>query len=85
MINCSDCNANCCRQVGKFSYMKDYDRGDGTCKYLDQDNRCMIYENRPQVCNTDLLYERYYSRFMTREQYDKANSEACEQLRKATR
>lgn len=84
MINCSDCNANCCRQVGKFAYMKDYDRGDGTCKYLDADNRCMIYETRPPVCNTDLLYERYYSQFMTREQYDKANSEACEQLRKAT-
>ena len=82
MINCSNCNANCCRQVGKFAYMRNYDRGDGTCKYLDKDNRCMIYENRPPVCNTDLLYERYYSRFMTREQYDEANAVACEQLRK---
>lgn len=85
MINCSDCNANCCRQVGKFAYMRNYDRGDGTCKYLDESNKCMIYENRPPVCNTDLLYERYYSQFMSRERYDKMNADACEQLRKATR
>ena len=61
--------------------MKDYDRGDGVCRFLDENNRCMDYEHRPPICNTDVMYERYFSKFMTREAYDKMNSDACKTLK----
>lgn len=81
MIDCKGCKANCCHQVGKFPFMRDYDRGDGVCRFLDSDNRCVIYNRRPPICNTDLLYERYFSKKMSREEYDKMNSDACKQLK----
>lgn len=81
MVDCKGCKAYCCRQVGRFPFMKDYDRGDGVCRFLDENNRCMDYENRPPICNTDVMYERYFSKFMTREAYDKMNSDACNQLK----
>lgn len=61
--------------------MKDYNRGDGTCKYLTEENTCSIYADRPQICNTDLMYERVYSRFMTRDEFDRINTESCEKLK----
>jgi len=61
--------------------MRDYDRGDGVCRFLDKDNRCVIYNRRPPICNTDLLFERYFSKKMSREEYDKMNSDACKQLK----
>lgn len=81
MIDCKGCQAYCCRQVGKFPYMKDYDRGDGVCRFLDENNRCSDYENRPPICNTDVMFERYFSKVMSREAYDKMNSDACNTLK----
>jgi len=58
--------------------MKDYISDDGhTCKYLTPDFLCSIYDHRPPICNTDLMFERVYSRYMTREEFDKLNKEAC--------
>lgn len=80
-IKCNpECKAQCCRHVNSFSFMKDYDRGDGVCKHLDAENRCDIYDHRPPICNTDLMFERVYSRFMSREEYDKMNEESCKVL-----
>lgn len=81
MIDCTNCKAYCCRHVGRFTYMKEYDRGDGVCKYLTEDNLCAIYEGRPDICNTDKMYEKYFSRTMSRDYYDAINSGACEALR----
>ena len=61
--------------------MKSYDRGDGVCRFLDENNRCMDYEHRPPICNTEVMYERYFSKVMSREAYDKMNSDACNQLK----
>lgn len=63
--------------------MQEYDRGDGTCKYLTEENTCAIYADRPQICNTDLMYERVYSRFMTRDEFDKMNTSVCLSLKNA--
>jgi Fe-S-cluster containining protein len=30
-----------------------YNSGDGRCKYLGEDNKCKIYNNRPDICRTD--------------------------------
>lgn len=80
MFTCDKCGL-CCKQVGKFPFMRDYNRGDGTCKYLTKDNTCSIYDRRPEICNTELLYERIYSRVMTREEFDRMNTDVCEKLK----
>jgi Fe-S-cluster containining protein len=64
--------------------MKEYDRGDGVCRYLTTDNLCAIYENRPLICNVGLLYEKFYSNVMSREEYDLLNSEACASMKSST-
>ena len=79
-FNCDKCGL-CCRRVGRFPFMKEYDRGDGVCRYLTTDNLCAIYENRPLICNVGLLYEKFYSNVMSREEYDLLNSEACASMK----
>lgn len=76
MIDCSKCKGTCCRHV-----IKELDRGDGTCRYFDEETcNCSIYDHRPDICNTDILFEKYFSNIMTREEYDRRNSEACKLL-----
>lgn len=80
-IDCSKCKGLCCRHV-----VTDLDRGDGTCKHFDETTfKCKIYENRPLICNTDAMFERFYSKFMSRDQFDNMNKKACYLLRADSR
>lgn len=82
-FSCDRCGL-CCRRVGRFPFMKEYDRGDGVCRYLTTDNLCAIYENRPLICNIDLLYEKFYSNVMSRDDYYLLNAEACASMKSST-
>ena len=53
-FECNQCG-ECCKQLKKFPQMADYDRGDGVCKYL-FDNKCSIYNQRPNICRGEYLY-----------------------------
>ena len=65
------------------SLYEDLDRGDGVCRYFDLDTKlCSVYENRPQKCNVDMIYELYYSKILSREQYYDLNYKACERLKR---
>jgi len=51
-----NCGA-CCRALNEkpknfkvAMWMKFLDRGDGVCKNLMEDNRCRIYDRRPDIC-----------------------------------
>ena len=79
-IDCKNCNAPCCRHAGLVS--KELDRGDGTCKYLSWEGKCVIYSCRPFVCNTDRIYDKYFKDRIPREQFDKMNADACDFLRR---
>lgn len=81
-IDCSKCSALCCKQMGKI--ITEYDRGDGICKYL-EDNKCSIYDDRPFICNTVKIYEKYFSNKYTIEQWNEMNHKACEVLRERDR
>lgn len=81
MIDCTGCKAPCCRHVGDVPLMKQNDRGDGVCRFLDDDSRCTIYSSRPLVCNTDKLFDVLFSGSMGREEFDAMNAKACEVLR----
>ena len=64
-FNCSGCGA-CCKRVGKaISYLKELNfpykaKKDGSCEMLDEDNKCKVYDNRPEVCSIDRMYEKVY-------------------------
>ena len=44
---CSSCGA-CCLAAGSNNLMPD--RGDGACIHLNKNNKCNIYEKRPDIC-----------------------------------
>ena len=78
-ISCGNCKAYCCRIAGRI--MKELDRGDGICLYLNSDNKCEIYDSRPFICNTDRVYEKYFRNRYTAEQWKEMNLKSCEELR----
>jgi Fe-S-cluster containining protein len=47
---CVQCGA-CCRVAGLL--IPEWDRGDGACQHLTEENRCAIYEVRPEICRTE--------------------------------
>lgn len=56
------------------------DRGDGVCIHYDNATRqCDIYEQRPLICRVDDSYI-HFAAVMSREQYNTANLQACQQL-----
>jgi hypothetical protein len=49
----------------------------GVCEKLGADNKCTVYENRPEICRTDKVYEKYFADRMTKFEYYKLNAEGC--------
>lgn len=56
------------------------DRGDGVCKHLNELGLCDIYDHRPDFCNVDLMYEKYFHKYYTLEEYHRINEENCKKL-----
>lgn len=57
------------------------DDGTGVCKYLQENNECSIYLHRPDICNSEIMFEKKYKELMSREEYDCMMLEACKQLK----
>lgn len=76
-----DCCGLCCHHVGKYQDMKEYDRGDGICMYLNKDNKCDIYETRPLICNVRKLYEKVFANKYTWDEFLELQYNACKQLK----
>ena len=74
---CVRCGA-CCKKAG-YRISK-FDRGDGACKHLTNDNLCGIYEDRPSVCRVNEGYILYFSSMMPYDQYIFENMKACNSL-----
>ena len=55
-FECWNCGA-CCRMVGVLPEMAGFDRGDGACRHLGDDNLCGIYEDRPLICRVRGMWE----------------------------
>jgi Fe-S-cluster containining protein len=69
----------CCKQLKSVPFLKDYDDGNGICRYL-VDNLCGIYKNRPLVCNIAAMYVTYFMPLMNEEIFIKENLFACRQF-----
>lgn len=78
---CDKCGL-CCRNIKGIGELKNFDRGDGVCKYLNEKtNLCEIYENRPLICRVDEMYEKYFYKFYDRETYYELNYKVCKKLK----
>ncbi len=78
---CDKCGL-CCTQLNKSSIYVELDRGDGICKFFDEETRlCTIYQARPLMCNIDQAYERYFKDELSKEEYYRLNYEVCRQLK----
>lgn len=75
-----DCCGCCCKNLSKTKEHMKLDRGDGVCRYL-QNNLCSIYEHRPLACRIDENYELFYSDKMTLEEYYRLGMEICKKLK----
>lgn len=75
-----DCCGCCCKNLSKTKEHMKLDRGDGVCRYL-QNNLCSIYEHRPLACRIDENYELFYSDKMTLEEYYRLGIEVCKKLK----
>ena len=81
MFKCDRCGL-CCMNLKMSELYGDLDRGDGICRHFDINTKlCAIYKERPEKCNIDKIYEKYFSGKLSREQYYQLNYEACKQLR----
>jgi Fe-S-cluster containining protein len=80
-FNCWKCTA-CCRLCDKIDDLKQFDRGDGVCINLQDDGSCGIYETRPDICNTGIMYDRAYKKRMTWDEYLSLSESACKFLEK---
>ena len=79
-FNC-DCCGLCCRNINS-QLLKNFDRGDGVCKNLDENNLCKIYDNRPDVCNVEVGYKKFFANLYSEEEFFQMNYKICEELKR---
>lgn len=77
--NCKQCGM-CCKRVDLVWQMEGYDRGDGVCKHLLENNKCEIYPHRPDLCNGQYVYENFYP-YMTVSEYHEMIARYCDIIR----
>lgn len=75
---CTECGL-CCRHIGGVEELAPLDRGDGVCVHLIND-RCAIYEDRPDICRVDVMYKKGYDRSYTLEEFYTLNLDVCKKL-----
>lgn len=77
MFKC-DCCGLCCMNLKMSQIYMDLDRGDGICKFFDvQTKLCSVYTDRPEKCNIDKIYKKYYKQQMTQQEFYDLNYEVC--------
>lgn len=78
-FKCDMCG-ECCRHIDRIHQLKLFDTGNGTCKYL-KDSLCSIYENRPDICRVDYMYEKFFLLKMSLDEYYHLNAIGCVELK----
>ena len=53
---------------------------DGSCSKL-RDTICSIYDTRPDVCNIEAMYIKYWCKLMTIDEWYKMSHRSCSKLR----
>jgi len=77
---CTGCGL-CCQNISKIEELKDYDLGNGICKYFDHEsNTCQIYDTRPDICKVDEMFISKYNQYFTQEEFYIENAKVCNSL-----
>ncbi|MCT7576281.1 YkgJ family cysteine cluster protein [Aliarcobacter butzleri] len=80
MFPCTSCGV-CCQNISHITELKDFDLGDGICKYFNkQSMTCKIYDIRPDVCRVDLMFEKEYYKYYDKEEFYRLNVQVCNKL-----
>lgn len=79
MFYCSRCGL-CCKHIDKIPQLSEYHDGDGVCRYL-VDNKCSIYESRPDICNVDYVYKTFFSEIYSLQEFYELNYYVCNELK----
>ena len=77
---CDQCGL-CCRMLACVPQLAAFDRGDGVCRHLTENNLCEIYDSRPDICNVEKMYPAFASQ-MSKEEYCVRMTEACLLIKK---
>jgi Fe-S-cluster containining protein len=82
---CTSCGL-CCMTIGlinenqlnkiKFPYKA---KENNWCEMLDENKKCKVYNNRPDVCNIEKNYEKYKNK-KTKKEYYLDNAIICNEL-----
>lgn len=78
---CEKCGL-CCRHIDLIPQLKKLDSGNGRCINLTDNNLCLIYENRPDICNVRKMYELVYREQMSEDEYIKLNIAGCKEIKR---
>lgn len=81
MFVCTKCGL-CCKNIDKVPELSMFHRGDGVCIHLSDEKLCDIYQNRPDICNVEKMYELRYKEMMSQSEYEKMNMEGCRTLQR---
>lgn len=81
-FNCDGCGA-CCRIIPNdvLTVFNLPISKTGGCGNL-VDNKCIIYESRPDICNVRTMWEKFYQSKLTWEEYCNISLEMCDLLKK---
>ena len=80
MFPCTSCGL-CCQNISNIDELKEFDLGNSICKYFNHINSsCIIYDNRPQICRIDEMFNQEYNRYFSREEFYIENARVCNSL-----
>jgi Fe-S-cluster containining protein len=72
---CKRCG-RCCKTLKYVPVLADYDKGNGVCRHL-KGSLCEIYENRPLICNVEMMYSTFFKDLMAEDEFIALNEVAC--------
>lgn len=78
--SCDKCGL-CCRNLNLNEIYSPLHDGTGVCRYLNEDNLCLIYHDRPLLCNIERSYEIIFKYKYSLEEYYNINKKACNLLK----
>lgn len=78
---CERCGI-CCKHIDLILQLKQFDSGSGRCIHLMNNNLCAIYDNRPDICNIEKMYDLVYRNHMSEDDYLRLNIEGCKELKR---
>lgn len=77
-----DCCGLCCKHADRVPALQELALADGSCMFLDNENKCSIYEHRPKVCNVRYIYEHYFEpKGVSEDEFYAKTQESCDKLK----